>query len=69
MKASEIRDLSNEDLGKRLLEKREVIRAFRFQMATGNVENVRGSRNARRDIARILTVLTERNRAKAGEAK
>ncbi|HEX73409.1 MAG TPA: 50S ribosomal protein L29 [Candidatus Hydrogenedentes bacterium] len=34
--------------------------AFRVQLATGVVENNRAARNARRDIARIKTILRER---------
>lgn len=42
-----------------------------MQSATGVVDNVRGAREARKDIARIKTIQTERERAQAGagEAK
>lgn len=60
MKARDIRDLSDNELQDRLKERRDDLTAFRLQMATGSVENVRAARNARRDIARILTVMKER---------
>ncbi len=63
MKARDIRDLSDNELQDRLKEKRDDLIAFRLQMATGSVENVRAARNARRDIARILTVIEERKTA------
>lgn len=63
MKARDIRDLSDNELQDRLREKRDDLIAFRLQMATGSVENVRAARNARRDIARILTVIKERKLA------
>ncbi len=63
MKARDIRDLSDNELQDRLKERRDDLIAFRLQMATGSVENVRAARNARRDIARIRTVMKERNLA------
>jgi len=63
VKARDIRDLSDNELQDRLKEKRDDLIAFRLQMATGSVENVRAARNARRDIARILTVIEERKTA------
>lgn len=60
VKARDIRDLSDNELQDRLKERRDDLIAFRLQMATGSVENVRAARNARRDIARILTVMKER---------
>lgn len=60
MKAKELRELSNEELSLRLKERTDALWAFRMQMATGVVDNSRGTRNARRDIARIHTILRER---------
>ena len=53
------------DLVKLLSEKREEVRAFRFGTAGSLTRNVRSVRTAKRDIARILTELNVRNRAKA----
>jgi large subunit ribosomal protein L29 len=60
VKAKDFRGLTDEELSERLHEHREAIRNFRFQLATSSVDNSRGIRNARRDVARIKTVLRER---------
>lgn len=60
MKASELRDLSNDELTQRLEDRLGALRNFRFNMITGTVDNVRMARTARRDVARIRTVLRER---------
>ncbi|MBI2424532.1 MAG: 50S ribosomal protein L29 [Candidatus Hydrogenedentes bacterium] len=65
MKASEIRELSEAELRQRISELEMEIAHFRLQIVTGVVENVRTSRNARRDIARINTILRERELAAA----
>ena len=63
VKARDLRDLSDNELQEQLKERRDDLIAFRLQMTTGSVENVRAARNARRDIARILTVIREREQA------
>jgi large subunit ribosomal protein L29 len=50
-------------LEEKLKERSEALRNFRLQMATGSVDNVRGARNARRDVARIKTIQRERELA------
>lgn len=65
MKASEIRELSERELRQRITEFEMEIAQFRLQQVTGVVENVRAARNARRNIARIKTVLRERELAGA----
>ena len=52
MRARELRDLSDEELQRRL--------NLRFQMATGALENSARIGLAKRDIARILTIQAER---------
>lgn len=69
VKASEIRELTDDELRQRLAEKHEVLRAFRMQQVTGAVDNVRGARNARRDIARIKTIVREREISAAKNGK
>ena len=69
VKASEIRELTDVELRQRLEEKYEVLRAFRMQQVTGAVDNVRGARNARRDIARINTIVREREISAAKNSK
>ena len=60
MRARELRDLSDEELERRLAESRENLFNLRFQMATGALENSARIGLAKRDIARILTVQAER---------
>ena len=60
MRARELRDLSDEELVKRLAEGRENLFNLRFQMATGALDNTARLSLAKRDIARILTVQAER---------
>jgi large subunit ribosomal protein L29 len=60
LRAREIRELSDEELVKRLAESREELFNLRFQAATGALENMARLTLAKRDIARLLTVQTER---------
>jgi len=58
--ASELRELTSEELVLRLRESKEELFNLRFQMATGQLENNRRLRTVRQDIARIYTVMRER---------
>ncbi len=69
MKARDLRELSDEELRGRLKERRDDLMTFRIQLTTSSVENVRAARNARRDIARILTILRERELTANRETK
>jgi large subunit ribosomal protein L29 len=60
LRARELRDLSDEELVRRLAESRENLFNLRFQMATGALENSARIGLAKRDIARILTIQAER---------
>ncbi|MGH3023116.1 MAG: 50S ribosomal protein L29 [Gaiellaceae bacterium] len=60
MRARELRDLSDEELVKRLGESRENLFNLRFQMATGALDNTARLKHAKHDIARILTIQAER---------
>jgi len=60
LKARDIRDMSDEELVRRLAEGRENLFNLRFQMATGALDNSARLSLAKRDIARILTVQAER---------
>ena len=59
--AAELRGQSREDLNKRVVELKEELFTLRFQAATGQLESHGRLRAVRKDIARIYTVLTERN--------
>ena len=58
--ANELRELSDADLVDRLKESKEELFNLRFQMATGQLDNNRRLRTVRREIARIYTVMRER---------
>ncbi|HHV53945.1 MAG TPA: 50S ribosomal protein L29 [Firmicutes bacterium] len=63
MKASEIRELDDAELQRRLGSLREELFNLRFQLATGQLENTSRVRQVRKDIARIMTILHERELA------
>ncbi len=56
----ELRELSDDDLIERLRESKEELFNLRFQMATGQLSNNRRLRVVRQEIARVYTVLRER---------
>jgi large subunit ribosomal protein L29 len=58
--AAEIRDLADDELVTRLGEAKEELFNLRFQVATGQLDNNRRLHHVRRDIARIYTVMRER---------
>ena len=58
--AAELRGQSREDLNKKVVELKEELFTLRFQSATGQLESHGRLRAVRKDIARIYTVLTER---------
>ncbi len=69
MRARDLREFSNEELRAQLKQRQDDILNFRLQMTTSSLENVRAGRNARRDVARIKTILRERELAKAQGAE
>jgi large subunit ribosomal protein L29 len=58
--AAELRELTNEELTLRVRESKEELFNLRFQMATGQLDNNRRLRTVRHDIARIYTIMRER---------
>ncbi len=60
MKASEIRELSNQELQDKIRELKEELFNLRFQMVTGQLENTMRIREVRKTIARVKTVQRER---------
>jgi large subunit ribosomal protein L29 len=62
---SELRDLTDEDLEHRLAESRQELFNLRFQSVTGALENSARLKVTKREIARILTVVHEREAEKA----
>lgn len=59
MKARELRELSAEEMQQRQQELIEELFNLRFQLATGQIENVGRISSVRRDIARIKTIQRE----------
>ena len=57
---NELRELHDDELETRLREAKEELFNLRFQMATGQLDNNRRLRAVRHDIARIYTILRER---------
>ena len=58
--ASELRELNDEELVLRLRESKEELFNLRFQAATGQLENHGRLKAVRKDIARIYTLMRER---------
>jgi large subunit ribosomal protein L29 len=70
MKTSEIRNLTTDQLQARLNDAREELMNLRFQLASGGLTDYTRLRYTRRDIARLETILNEREGSaeKEGEA-
>jgi large subunit ribosomal protein L29 len=66
MKASEVRELSDKELQEKIRELKDELFNLRFQMATGQLENTMRLKEVRKSIARIKTVMRERELAAAG---
>jgi len=64
MKPSAVRALSIDELKQKEQELRKELFNLRFRLATGEVENPMRIRALRKDIARVLTVMTEMQRGK-----
>lgn len=60
MKIYEIREMSNEELLKRIAEEESNLIDLRFQNALKTLTNTAKIRNVRKDIAKMKTVLRER---------
>ena len=60
MKATDIRERSDDELRKALSDLEEQLFKLRFQKSTGQIENPIKIHEVRKDIARVMTVMTER---------
>ncbi len=60
MKVKEIRELSTEEINKKLVEAKEELFNLRFQQANGTLEKPSRIRDLRHTVARMKTVLKER---------
>ena len=60
MKVKEIRELTTEEINTKLFEAKQELFNLRFQQATGNLEKPSRIRDLRQTVARMKTVLKER---------
>jgi large subunit ribosomal protein L29 len=65
MKCAELRETTIDELRKKEQDLRKELFNLRFQQATGEIENPMRIRAIKKDIAKILTVITEKNKRKA----
>jgi len=63
MKARELRELSDDELRARVAEGKKKLFTLRFQVASGRLTNTAEIAKTKRDIARALTVIEEREHA------
>ena len=72
-KAVELRELPDDDLYVRIESAKEELFNLRFQMATGQLDNTARLKELRHDVARLATVLRERelelDRIEAAQAR
>ena len=69
MKTKEIRDLAPEEMDVRIADTRRQIVENRFHRATNKLTNVAAIRQARKTLARLLTIQTEEMNKKAKDSK
>jgi len=60
-KASELRKLTLEELGQEKINLMRELFNLRFQKVTGEIENPMRIRQVKKDIARVLTIITEKS--------
>jgi len=63
MKIKELKDKTQESLEKLLQEKREKLRQLRFELSQDKLKNVSEIKNTKKDIARILTIITLKSKS------
>ena len=63
MKAKNLRELTDDELERRLADTRQELFNLRFQSATGSLDNYARLKLAKRELARVLTVRRERRAA------
>jgi large subunit ribosomal protein L29 len=60
MKVKELRELTDAELSKKLSDSKEELFKLRFQLATGQLDNLMKVQEVRRNIARVKTIIRER---------
>ena len=66
MRADEIRDMSDAEIEDKIAQSQEELFRLRFRSATQQLENPSLIRKLRRDVARMKTILTQREASAAG---
>lgn len=66
MKPAQLRDQSVEELRQKEAALRRELFNLRFQQATGEIENPKRINTVRKDIARILTIVSQKTKAQKG---
>jgi large subunit ribosomal protein L29 len=69
MKSDKIRNLTEEELKHQEGELADQLFKLKFQLNMGQTESLKKIRGLRKDIARVKTIIGERQRATAGEKK
>jgi len=64
LKASDLRNMTTEELRQKEKELRKELFNLRFQQATGEIQNPKRISIVRKSIARILTIITEKEKQK-----
>lgn len=67
MKAKELKNQSNKELQKKLVDTRAKIAQLNVDYRTKEVKNVREIRSLKRTVARILTIMSEQEKSAQGE--
>jgi large subunit ribosomal protein L29 len=65
MKAEKVRELNDQELEQKLKDLKTELFNLRFQLATGQLGNIMTIQELRKDIARVKTVIRERELKKA----
>ncbi len=68
MNAQELRDLPDNELAEKLDEAKDELFNLRFQLVTGQLDNPARVKQVKREIARVLTVMREREIAAEAQA-
>ena len=69
MKVNEIRNLTTDEIVAKIKETKEELFNLRFQQATGNLDKPSKIKDLRHTVARLKTVLRERELEEQGKAK
>lgn len=65
MKPEELRELTKEELTQRIKDSQKELFNLRFQLATGQLKNYKRIKEVKKNIARLLTVLREKEMKEA----